>query len=81
MTTTLDTSCMFGKYNGFVSKAKVSACMYFLVPAWLKWLDNVANYIRIFSFSKAFDNVPHDILCTKLKCLAINPYIANCMDY
>ena len=23
---------MFGKYNGFVSKAKVSACMYFLVP-------------------------------------------------
>jgi hypothetical protein len=22
---------MFGKYNGFVSKAKVSACMYFLV--------------------------------------------------
>jgi hypothetical protein len=24
---------MFGKYNGFVSKARVSACMYFLV----KW--------------------------------------------
>ena len=23
---------MFGKYNGFVSKARVSACMYFLVP-------------------------------------------------
>ena len=22
---------MFGKYNGFVSKARVSACMYFLV--------------------------------------------------
>jgi hypothetical protein len=32
MTTTLDTSIfMFGKYNGFVSKARVSACMYFLV--------------------------------------------------
>ena len=30
MTTTLDTS-MFGKYNGFVSKARVSACIYFLV--------------------------------------------------
>ena len=24
---------MFGKYNGFVSKARVSACMYFLVPS------------------------------------------------
>ena len=46
---------------------------------WLKWLDNDANYVRIFSFdfSKAFDNVPHDILCTKLKRLAINPYIIN----
>jgi hypothetical protein len=22
---------MFGKYNGFVSKARISACMYFLV--------------------------------------------------
>ena len=22
---------MFGKYNGFVSRARVSACMYFLV--------------------------------------------------
>jgi hypothetical protein len=32
MTTTLDTSSSdFGKYNGFVSKARVSACMYFLV--------------------------------------------------
>ena len=30
MTTTLNT---FGKYNGFVSKARVSACMYFLVVA------------------------------------------------
>jgi uncharacterized membrane protein len=25
---------MFGKYNGFVSKARVSACMYFLVFVW-----------------------------------------------
>jgi hypothetical protein len=30
MTTTLR-YFMFGKYNGFVSKARVSACMYFLV--------------------------------------------------
>jgi hypothetical protein len=35
---------MFGKYNGFVSKARVSACMYFLVyimkrrePSILSW--------------------------------------------
>jgi hypothetical protein len=26
---------MFGKYNGFVSKARVSACMYFLVIAYI----------------------------------------------
>jgi hypothetical protein len=33
---------MFGKYNGFVSKARVSACMYFLVgliPAELQRLE------------------------------------------
>ena len=30
---------MFGKYNGFVSKARVSACMYFLVK----------NYLVLFS--------------------------------
>jgi hypothetical protein len=30
MTTTFDTSCS-EKYNGFVSKARVSACMYILV--------------------------------------------------
>jgi hypothetical protein len=23
---------MFGKYNGFVSKARVSTCMHFLIP-------------------------------------------------
>ena len=29
---------MFGKYNGFVSKARVSACMYFLVlPVYNRW--------------------------------------------
>ena len=27
---------MFGKYNGFVSKARVSACMYFLVWTYLE---------------------------------------------
>ena len=34
MTTTLNT---FGKYNGFVSKARVSACMYFLVHDVNRW--------------------------------------------
>jgi hypothetical protein len=31
MTTTLDTSFLENTINGFVSKARVSACMYFLV--------------------------------------------------
>ena len=46
---------------------------------WLKWLDNDANYVRVFCFDfrKAFDNVSHDILCLKLKSLSINPYIVN----
>jgi hypothetical protein len=35
---------MFGKYNGFASKARVSACMYFLVN----------NRISIFFFEKKY---------------------------
>jgi hypothetical protein len=30
---------MFGKYNGFVSKARISACMYFLVIKVIEYLD------------------------------------------
>jgi hypothetical protein len=30
-TTTFNTSCLEKKHNGFVSKARVSACMYFLI--------------------------------------------------
>ena len=37
---------MFGKYNGFVSKARVSACMYFLVLNILKPPSTtVADYL------------------------------------
>jgi hypothetical protein len=42
---------MFGKCNGFVSKARVSACMYFLVTCYtctnsLKMLNNVNMTMR-----------------------------------
>jgi hypothetical protein len=36
---------MFGKYNGFVSKARVSACMYFLVGSLSFTFTGMANSI------------------------------------
>ena len=46
---------------------------------WLKWLDDDADYVRVISFdlSKAFDTVPHEIICEKLKATDLNPYIIN----
>ena len=41
----------------------------------------MADLVRIFSFdfSKAFDSVSHNILCSKLKQVNINPHIINCL--
>ena len=46
---------------------------------WLKYLDNGAKYVRVLSFdlSKAFDNVPHDVLFETVKKLPLNPYVIN----
>ena len=46
---------------------------------WLKSLDGDADFVRVFTFdfSKAFDSVPHHIVCKKLQSLQINPYVIN----
>ena len=46
---------------------------------WLKRLDEDVDFVRIISFhlSKAFDSVPHDIICEKLKATNLNPCVIN----
>ena len=65
----------FSYKKGLNSTMALIKCQY----KWLTWLDNDANYVRVFSldFKKAFDNVPHDILCLEMKSLFINPCIVN----
>jgi hypothetical protein len=42
-------------------------------------LDGPAKYVRVFTFdfSKAFVMVSHNVVCSKLKKLPVNPYVIN----
>ena len=46
---------------------------------WLSWLDSDTDFVRVFTFdfSKAFDSVPHHIVCNKLQLITINSYVTN----
>ena len=65
----------FAYKEGTNTTTALIKCQYY----WLKWLDEDADFVRVmsFDFSKAFDSVPHDIVCEKLKSTSINPYIIN----
>ena len=43
------------------------------------WLNGAMDFVRVFFFyfSKAFDSVPHAIVCNKLMSLKMNPYVIN----
>jgi hypothetical protein len=52
---------MFGKYNGFVSKARISACMYFLVKVILRWLPKVLHHYTLLYTENACFFTLHDM--------------------
>ena len=56
---------MFGKYNGFVSKARVSACMYFLVCS-LKCKQNKGSSISFTVSDINAANICVWIICQKV---------------
>ena len=53
----------------FASKGGCSTTLALLTchHHWIKWLDGAMDFVRVFSFdfSKAFDSVPHAIVCNK----------------
>ena len=78
-------SCINKSHSSEVAYCNLIQCragVHILVKCqheWLRRLDSDADFIRIFSFdfTKAFDSVPHDIVCRKLRNFEINPYILN----
>ena len=63
----------FAYKKGSNTTAALIKCQYHS----LKWLDEDADRVISFDFSKAFDSVPHNVITEKLKQTNLNPYIIN----
>ena len=50
---------MFGKYNGFVSKARVSACMYFLVGPGIAICEGYVDSLDCTTFQDSLVTTPN----------------------